>query len=108
MAPAATPAAAGSADDPKIDRTLMGRLTDDTDAVAPFFVVFGEQADLKPAYRIANRTARARFVAEALQAVADRSQAGVRGYLGGRSVAFTPFWGEKRIYVPQGTPALPR
>ena len=108
MASAATPEAAGSADDSKIDRTLMARLTDEADAVAPFFVVFGERADLKPAYRIANRTARARFVAEALQAVADRSQAGVRGYLRGRSVAFTPFWVENRIYVPQGTLALAR
>src|SRR5947199_8535480 len=69
-ASAATPEAAGSADDSKIDRTLMARLTDEADAVAPFFVVFGERADLKPAYRIAHRTAPGRLVADALQAVA--------------------------------------
>ena len=35
MASAATLKAAGSADDSKIDRTLMARLTDEADAVAP-------------------------------------------------------------------------
>jgi hypothetical protein len=97
-----------SADDSKIDRALMTRLTDEADAIAPFFVVFGERADLKSAYRIANRAERARVVAEALQAVADRSQAGVRGYLRGQGVAFTPFWIENKIYVPKGTLDLAR
>src|SRR5439155_3714763 len=97
LAPA--PLAFASTDDSKIDRTLMARLTDEPDAIAPFFVVFGERADLKPAYRIANRAERARFVVEALQAVAERSQAGVRGYLRGQRVAFTPFWVENKIYV---------
>jgi Subtilase family len=97
-----------SADDSKIDRALMARLTDEADAIAPFFVVFGERADLKSAYRIANRAERARVVAEALQAVSDRSQAGVRGYLRGQGVAFTPFWIENKIYVPNGTLDLAR
>jgi subtilisin family serine protease len=86
----------------------MARLTDEADAIAPFFVVFGERPNLKPAYRIANRAERARVVAEALQAVADRTQAGVRGYLRGRGVAFTPFWIENKIYIPKGTLALAR
>jgi subtilisin family serine protease len=97
-----------SADDSKIDRSLMARLTDEADAIAPFFVVFGERADLKPAYRIADRSARARWVAEALQTVADRTQAGARAYLRARSVDFTPFWIENKIYVPKGTLALAR
>jgi hypothetical protein len=86
----------------------MARLADDADAIAPFFVVFGDRANLKPAYRIANRAERARVVAEALQAVADRSQAGVRGYLQGQRVEFTPFWIENKIYIPRGTLALAR
>ena len=104
----ATSEAFASPDDSKIDRALMARLTDEADAIAPFFVVFAERADLKPAYQIANRTERARWVAEALQTVADRSQAGVRGYLRGQSVAFTPFWVENKIYVPKGTLDLAR
>src|SRR5436305_15272437 len=55
IASAATSEALASADDSKIDRGLMARLTDEADAVAPFFVVFGERADLKAAYRIADR-----------------------------------------------------
>jgi len=94
--------------DSKIDAGLMSRLADDDDAKAPFFVVFGERPDLTPAYRISNRQARAQFVARALQATANRSQAGVRGYLQGRRVAFTPFWIENKIYIPQGTLELAR
>src|SRR5436309_3025396 len=105
---AAASQAFASTDDSKIDRTLMARLSDEPDAVAPFFVVFGERADLKPAYRIANRVERARFVVEALQAVAERSQAGARGYLRGRRVEFTPFWIENKIYIPRGTLELAR
>ena len=105
---AVTSQAFSSTDDSKIDQTLIARLTDEPDAIAPFFVVFGERADLKPAYRISNRAERARFVAEALEAVAERSQAGVRGYLRGRRVEFTPFWIENKIYVPSGTLQLAR
>jgi subtilisin family serine protease len=108
IASAATLQAAGSADDSKIDRSLMVRLTDEADAVVPFFVVFGERADLKPAYRIPDRTQRAQFVARALQTVADRSQAGVRAYLRAQGVAFTPFWIENKIYLSRGTLALAR
>src|SRR5437762_11990229 len=44
----ATSEAFANPDDSKIDRTLMARLTDEADAIAPFFVVFAERADLKP------------------------------------------------------------
>ncbi len=102
-------AAALSGADYKIDQGLLNTLTDDEGAVAPFFVVFGERPlQLKQAYRIPDRIARARFVAQALESVANRSQAGVRGYLRGRGVAFTPFWIENKIYVPQGTLELAR
>ena len=99
---------AGPGTDYKIERGLMDRLANDDDATAPFFVVFGERADLTPAYRISDRQARARFVAQALQAVANRSQAGVRGYLQGRRVTFTAFWIENKIFVREGTLELAR
>jgi len=94
--------------DHKIDRELLQVLAEDADATAPFFVVFGDRADLKPAYRITDRVARARFVEQALRATADRSQAGVRGFLQGRGVDFTSFWIENKIYVRQGTLDLAR
>jgi subtilisin family serine protease len=98
----------GPRDDAKIDRGLLGRLSDDENAAAPFFVVFAEKANVKPAHRIANRGARGRFVVQALQATASRSQNAVRGRLQARGVAFTPFWVENKIYVPNGTLELAR
>ena len=94
--------------DYKIAPELMGVLAEDADATAPFFVVFGDRANLKPAYQITDRLARARFVELALRAVADRSQAGVRGFLQGRRVDFIPFWIENKIYVREGTLDLAR
>jgi hypothetical protein len=94
--------------DAKIDSELLARFTSDENVTAPFFVMLSERADVKPAYRISNRAARGRYVVQALQAVANRSQAGLRGYLRGQRVAFTPFWVENKIYVPQGTLELAR
>ncbi|MBI3934725.1 MAG: S8 family serine peptidase [Acidobacteria bacterium] len=94
--------------DYKIDQELMRVLSEDAEAAAPFFVVFGERANVKPATRIGDRAARGRFVVQSLQATANSSQAGVRSYLQSQRVAFTPFWVENKIYVPQGTLQLAR
>src|ERR1051326_2687903 len=94
--------------DAKIHPSLMVRLTQDEDAKAPFFVVFGDRPNLAPARGIVNRQARAQFVSQALQATANRSQSGVRGYLQGRKVNFIAFWIENKIYVQEGTLELAR
>src|SRR5439155_8908108 len=101
--------------DSKIDAGLMSRLADDDDAKAPFFVVFGERPDLTPAYRISNRQARAQFVARALQATANRSQAGVRGdrkstRLNSSHVAisYAVFCLKKKTNTPGTTPTTAR
>ncbi len=102
-------AAVAAADtDYKIDPGLMKTLTDSEEAVAPFFVVFGERPSLAPAHYMRDWTARGRFVVQSLQATAARSQAGVRGYLQGRGVAHTAFWVENKIYVPKGDLDLAR
>ncbi len=93
--------------DYKIDRALMTRLADGDDTTAAFFVVFGERPDLAQAYRM-TYTDRGRFVIRALKSVANRSQVGVRVLLRSRSVQFTPFWIENKIYVPQGDLELAR
>jgi len=95
--------AAAPGTDYKIDKSLWNTLTDSEDATAPFWVVFSERADVKPAHRIAGKGARGTYVIRALQNVANRSQAGVRGYLRGQGVNFTAFWVENKIYVPQGS-----
>ena len=94
--------------DHKIDRGLLTAFTEDSDAVAPFFVIFKERADLGAASRIPDRAARGRAVVQALQATANRSQAGVRGYLQGRRVPFTSFWIQSAIYVHRGDLGLAR
>lgn len=101
-------AAAAPPSDAKIEPKLLTALASDEEAVAPFFVVFGEQPNLAAAYAIRNRVDRGRFVVESLKDIANRSQSGVRGFLQGRKIAFTPFWVENKIYVPQGTLELAR
>lgn len=92
----------------KIDPSLRNTLSEDADSVAPFFVVFSERGNVKPAQSISDRAQRGRYVVRELQTVAERSQAGVRGYLNGQGVDFTPFWVENKIYVPAGTLDLAR
>lgn len=92
----------------KIEKRLLEQLTASEEAVAPYFVVFAEKADVKPAYYIKDKAQRGRFVVDALKATAERSQAGVRGYLRGMKVDFTPYWVENKIYIPNGTYELAR
>jgi subtilisin family serine protease len=94
--------------DAKIDRSLINTLAEDADSTAPFFIVFGDRANLKAAYAIRDWNARGRFVTDALQQTANRSQNGVQGYLRGQKIAFTAFWVENKIYVPAGTLELAR
>ncbi|MCE5306686.1 MAG: S8 family serine peptidase [Acidobacteriales bacterium] len=95
-------------DDQKIERQLLMKLADDESSTAAFWVVFAERPDLTPAQAIKNKDARFDFVAQKLKETADRAQAGVRGFLQGRKVAFTPFWIENKIYVAAGTLDLAR
>lgn len=104
----AAPALIAQTEDYKIDRGLMTSLTDSADAAVPFFVIFKDRADLAALSQIPDRATRSSAVIEALQAVADRSQAGIRGFLRGQGVAFTPFWIQNTIYVPRGTLGLAR
>ena len=94
--------------DYKISRELMATLADEAGATAPFFVRFDAKANTKGARAISNRLARVQYVAQALQATADRSQAGSRAYLRDRGVDFTSFFTDNSIYVRKGTLALAR
>ncbi len=92
----------------KIDPALMRTLTADEEARAAFYVVFAQRPALDRAFRMTDRSARARFVAQSLRATAGKSQAGVRGYLAGHQIEFTPFWIENRIFIPHGDLELAR
>jgi hypothetical protein len=56
------------------------------------WIILHEQADLSPAYAMRNWEARGRFVYERLRAVANRSQAGLRGLLQRRGALHRPFF----------------
>lgn len=101
-------AAAPPGADAKIDPAVVATLVNSDDGTAPFFVVFAERTPLAAAYRIQDWAARGRFVVDNLQATANRSQNGVRGYLRGQKIDFTPFWIENKIYIPKGTLDLAR
>ncbi len=94
--------------DAKIDPGLIAALVASEDGTQPFFVVFGGRTPLGAASSIQDWGARGRFVVESLQATANRSQNGVRGYLQGHKIDYTPFWVENKIYVSQGTLELAR
>src|SRR6476660_7548160 len=89
---------AAPGDDAKIEKSLLATLSSDEDATAAFFVVFGEKPDLSPAGKIKDKSARGKFVGQALKDTAEKSQSGVRGYLQGHKIPFTPFWIENKIF----------
>src|SRR5262249_25659742 len=105
---ALSPALSAADPDTKIDKGLISTLTDSDDGTGAFFVVFGERSNLSQAQRISNWAARGKFVVDTLQATANRSQNGVRGYLQGHKINYTTFWVENTIYIPEGTLDLAR
>lgn len=101
-------AAAPPGADAKIDPGLIAALINSDDGTGPFFVVFAERTPLGAAFGIPDWAARGRFVVDSLQATANRSQNGVRGYLQGHKIDYTAFWVENEIYIPKGTLELAR
>ncbi len=63
-----------------------------------YWVVLRERANLAAAPRM-SQDARGRFVVEQLRSAADRSQAGLRGFLRARGVDYEPFWAANVIRV---------
>lgn len=94
--------------DAKIEAGLLKKLAADEDTQVPFFVVFAERPDFKALAKIKNKKDRGKEVAKLLKQVADKSQGATRGWLKGRSVEFTAFWIENKIYVKKGTLELAR
>jgi subtilisin family serine protease len=110
LGPLLLPSAATAQPNPdaKIEPRLLQTLSDNPDGPTPFFLVFEEQPDLSAAHAMNNKAARGRFVGQSLVDTAQRSQAGVRGYLTGHKVSFTPFWVENKIHILEGTLDLAR
>ncbi|GGS39296.1 carboxypeptidase regulatory-like domain-containing protein [Actinokineospora fastidiosa] len=98
-----TPALAAPTDD-KIEPQLLQALDakDSTD----FWVLFGEQADLAPATKITDWTARGQAVLDALRGTADRAQAAVRADLDAGKVDYDSYFIANALHVKGGSQAL--
>ena len=87
-----TPALPGIAVEPQLAAALA------EDETTGYLIRFRERPDLMPAYAL-DWEARGDFVMQALQAAAERSQAGVRAYLDARGVRYQAFWVDNVIVV---------
>ncbi len=87
LAPAASAASLGME---KIDPWVVQRAA--AEGQAEFIVVLGEQADLSPAARLADKAAKARFVRDALYAKAQATQAPLLATLRAQGAAVRPFF----------------
>jgi PKD repeat protein len=104
MARPAIPAA-GSVE---IDPRILAEMAAAPDGTAGFLVLFREQADLAPAYAIRDRDERGRFVVEALQATAGRSQARVRAWLDAQGIAYRAFISDNSLFLTADLAVLNR
>ncbi len=80
-------------DDPPqahVDEGVLASMADGADAT--YWVVFNERADLRAAPTIKDWDTRGQFVFEALKAVAERSQRGVRSLVRARGAAHRAHW----------------
>jgi subtilisin family serine protease len=88
----AVPDATGKITPWTLERTAGG-------AEAEFLVVMADQADLSPAAALATKSAKGRFVYDALYAQAERSQAGARALLEARGAAYRSYYIVNAIWV---------
>jgi hypothetical protein len=94
-APAAAPTAQGTPDI-EVESVLRNQLA--ADATTGYLIYFDEKPDLSPAYQM-DWIQRGRFVANALQRTAERSQARVRAYLDAQGAEYKAFWVDNVIVV---------
>ena len=81
----------------KADAILLAETTNG--ASAEFLVVLAEQADLSQAERIGGKTARGRYVYDAMTTAAARGQAPLRVLLDERSATYRAYWVVNMLWV---------
>ena len=80
----------------EVEPDLLAEMS--AEGVAAYLIYLRERPDLSPALGM-DWQQRGRFVVDALQRAAERSQAGVRAYLDARGVDYKPFWIDNVIVV---------
>lgn len=73
---------------------------------ADFFIVLKDQADLSPAFALADKKDKGRFVFAALTQTARTTQGPVRAWLDARGIRYQPFWIVNTILVQGGDRSL--
>lgn len=81
----------------KTDASLLADTADG--ATAEFLVVLAEQADVSRAERLADKTARGRYVYLSMTAVAERAQAPLRQLLEARGATYRAYWVANMLWV---------
>lgn len=81
----------------KTDATLLAETADG--ATTEFLVVLAEQADLRLAARLSDKTDRGRYVYEATTTTAAHSQAPLRAILDARGAAYRAYWVVNMLWV---------
>jgi subtilisin family serine protease len=76
----------------RIDPQLSAATAAAPDAPADFLVFLSDQADLSAAYSIGDWAQRGQYVYQTLRDHAAQSQAGLRAFLDGRGLRYTPLW----------------
>jgi len=86
---------------PRVEQKLLEELQ--ANGSADFVIEMAEQADLSAAYGISDWNARGQYVVDALKAVADRSQKGVKGQLERQRARFNTYFASNVVVVRGGT-----
>ncbi len=76
----------------RVDPQLSATITASPNAPTDFLVFLADQADLRAAYTISDWNQRGQYVYQTLHDHAMRSQVGLRSFLDGRGVSYTPLW----------------
>ncbi len=92
----AVPQAAAAPTFAEVEPELQAQF--ETKGATGYLIYFHEQADLSPAYAM-DWEARGRFVVDALQKTAERSQRSVQAYLDAQGVEYQAFWIDNVIVV---------
>jgi subtilisin family serine protease len=76
----------------RIDPALLATLKSSPGRQSEFVVYLADQADLSPAYGIADWAERGRFVYQTLFTHAEQTQRGLRSAIAARGLAYEPLW----------------
>ncbi len=91
---------------PRVDEQIFSDINASAEGTTDFVVVLNEQADLSAAYGIRDWNTRGQAVYDMLNQVAETSQTGLRSFLDGQGVNYTPLYIINAVIVHSGDNSL--